>query len=330
MAFCLRRSVQHSRLGVHHYRTLGREFGGSDVSRLLHRLFARDRYRPRTRRTVRRASDLRARLLLDALEGRIAPATFNVTNANDLGAGSLRQAILDANGATGADIISFDATFFSTSRMITLAGQLNVTDSVTINGPGAANLTVSGNNASRVFNISNGAATVLNVTVAGLRITGGRVTGEDGGGVFIDNENVTILDSVIIANTVVAATFTSGGGIGVSNKGQLTVRNSTVSGNSCTGRGGGIYFYADGSLVLENSTISGNSSGQGGGGGIYFLGTVEGPGFLIRNTTISGNTAAGGGSGGGVFLKDFLGIAVIQNSTIANNSATSTETAAGT
>ncbi len=37
-----------------------------------------------------------------------APATFQVTNTNDSGAGSLRQAILDANAKPGADIISFN------------------------------------------------------------------------------------------------------------------------------------------------------------------------------------------------------------------------------
>lgn len=274
--------------------------------------------------------ELRARLLLDALEGRIAPAAFNVTNANDAGGGSLRQAIVDANGAAGADTINFDATFFSTPRIITLTAQLDVTDSVTINGPGLANLTVSGNNASRVFNVSS-AAGILNVTLAGMRITGGRVTGADGGGVFVgEHQNVTILDSLITVNTVVAATSSSGGGIGVGLDGRLTVRNSTVSGNTCTGRGGGIYFYSDGSLVLENSTISGNSSGDaGGGGGIYFFGTVTGAGLQIRNTTISGNTAGGGGSGGGVSLVSFLGIAVIQNCTISSNSSTATSTAAG-
>jgi hypothetical protein len=300
------------------------------MSRLLRRLFVRDRYKPQTRRMVRRAADLRARLLLDALEGRIAPAIFNVINANDAGAGSLRQAIVDANGAAGADTINFDTTFFSTPRTVTLAGQLDVTDSVTINGPGAANLTVTGNNASRVFNISS-TTSILNVTVAGLRITGGNVTGADGGGVFIDNENVTIQDSVIIGNTVGAATNSSGGGIGVFTDGRLTVRNSTVSGNSSTGRGGGIYFYDSGSLVVENSTISGNTSGQQrGGGGIYFYGTPAGAGFLVRNTTISGNTAGGGdGSGGGISLRAFFGVATIQNSTITLNSATSTVTTAG-
>jgi hypothetical protein len=70
-------------------------------------------------------------------------ATFSVTNANDNGAGSLRQAIINANNAAGADTITFDSTFFSTARTINLTtGELAISDSVTIQGPGANLLTV--------------------------------------------------------------------------------------------------------------------------------------------------------------------------------------------
>src|SRR5437588_2317656 len=100
--FCLRRPVRDSRLCVTTI-AVRNTFGGSVMSRLLRRLFARELHTPPTRRHVRRASDLRTRLLLQALEGRIAPATFTVSTAADSGAGSLRQAILDANAASGAD-----------------------------------------------------------------------------------------------------------------------------------------------------------------------------------------------------------------------------------
>src|SRR5262245_50027954 len=49
----------------------------------------------------------RRRPTLEALEGRLAPATFTVTNTNDAGAGSLRAAILAANASPGADVIAF-------------------------------------------------------------------------------------------------------------------------------------------------------------------------------------------------------------------------------
>lgn len=71
-----------------------------------------------------------------------AAATFTVTNTNDSGAGSLQQAILNANAAAGADTIVFDAGVFSTPQTIVLAGTvLTINDvgnaALTINGPGA-------------------------------------------------------------------------------------------------------------------------------------------------------------------------------------------------
>ena len=99
-------------------------------------------------------------------------ATFTVTNTDDSGPGSLRQAILDANAAGTDDVISFDAGVFSYPQNITLtSGQLVAegNGSLTINGPGANLLTISGNNASRVFNVSGvNTPTAANVTLNNL------------------------------------------------------------------------------------------------------------------------------------------------------------------
>src|SRR5437773_2167274 len=74
------------------------------------------------------------RLSLEALEDRCVPATLTVLNTNDAGASSLRQAILDANAAAGADTIIFDPTLYS--RTINLATSLPIiTDAVSITGP---------------------------------------------------------------------------------------------------------------------------------------------------------------------------------------------------
>jgi len=79
-----------------------------------------------------------------------AAATFAVINTSDSGAGSLRQAILGANAAPGADEI----TFAHLHGTITLtSGQLDITDDLTIAGPGAKELAVSGNDSSRVFDV---------------------------------------------------------------------------------------------------------------------------------------------------------------------------------
>src|SRR5205823_3733208 len=93
---------------------------------------------PMTRRTC---------LSVEALEDRTTPSTLTVLNLNDSGVGSLRQAILDANVAPGTDVIDFAPRL---SGIVTLAGELSITDDLTIDGPGEGKLTISGNLASRV------------------------------------------------------------------------------------------------------------------------------------------------------------------------------------
>jgi len=240
-------------------------------------------------------------------------------SAGDL---SLREAIRLANQSTrSVDNIVFDNTIFNTPKTISLSlGQLLITDSVNLAGPGASLLTISGNQVTRVFEcLGNGLQ--INVTISGMTITEGRTiigktagsTLGDGGGIEINGENVT-LDSVVVSNNVSAG---EAGGVGVGTFGTLVVRNSTISGNSAVGFGGGIYFQDEGSLIVENSTISGNvTNGQ--GGAIYFYANEEN-GLVIRNSTISGNIA--GTIGGGISVYAFVGTLTIQNSTITGNNA---------
>src|SRR4051794_5891031 len=102
----------------------------------------------------------RARLWLSPLEERTVPALYTVNSTADLGTGTgttgdLRYCLTQANAAPGADSITFDPTVFATAKTIVLTGsELPVSDDVTITGPGAAQLTVSGNKASRVFNVN--------------------------------------------------------------------------------------------------------------------------------------------------------------------------------
>src|SRR5215467_4383453 len=93
--------------------------------------------RPVTRPT--RQTPTRRRLTLEALEDRLVPSTFSVMNTSDSGVGSLRQAILDANAAAGADVINFDPTAFGTPQTIRLHSSLpDVSGDLTVTGPGVA------------------------------------------------------------------------------------------------------------------------------------------------------------------------------------------------
>ena len=127
----------------------------------------------------------RLRPTVMALEGRALLSTLTVSNAYDSGAGSLRAAVAQANSDGGGDTIVF-SSLFNTPQTITLtSGQLTLNGraSITIAGPGANLLTVSGNDASGVFDVEGGS-----VALSGLTLTGGRDV--RGGGLYNHGGNV--------------------------------------------------------------------------------------------------------------------------------------------
>jgi len=102
-----------------------------------------------------------------------AATTFTVTNTNDSGPGSLRQAILDANANPDEDFIDFGSSV--SGKTITLASQLpTITDAagLTIDGE-SANITVSGNDLVRVFAVGSGAKLVLKELTVDKGFVGG-------------------------------------------------------------------------------------------------------------------------------------------------------------
>ena len=107
-----------------------------------------------------------------------------VSNTNDHGTGSLCAAIIQANLDGGGDTIVF-SNLFDTPQAITLTGgQLELTGTAgttTIQGPVAYLLSVSGHQASRVFQVD----TQVTASISGLTITGGSVGNNDGGGVQV-------------------------------------------------------------------------------------------------------------------------------------------------
>jgi hypothetical protein len=228
--------------------------------------------------------------------------TIIVTNTNDNGPGSLRQALADAN-----DGDTIDATAIAGVISLT-TGQLLVDKSVTINGAGAGLLAVDGNATSSAFQIGTGET----VTISDLTIRNGH-SGSRGGG--IDNEGgstVNITNCTVSGNTAGGGEISGFGG-GIFNSGTLTIVNSTVSGNATVGiSGGGGGIVNNGTLTIVNSTVSGNTATQGAGinnGG-------DAATVTITNSTFSGNAASA--YGGACFNAATLQIV---NSTFSDNSA---------
>jgi hypothetical protein len=249
------------------------------------------------------ASILQPRLLANflALATSLYANIIIVTNTNDSGPGSLRQALTIAN-----DGDTIDAT--GISGVITLtSGQLLVDKSVTINGAAADLLAVDGNATSRVFQTVIGAKMV---SISGLTIRNGQ--GGEGGGI----ENAETVTLTIINSTLGGNTAGLGGGVFIS--GTVTIINSTFSSNMAS-EGGGVYNSGSGTLTITNSTFSGNAAPVAGGAS-FNLGTLQ-----IANTTLSDNSSP---LGGGVFNMGTLQIgntilnAGASGANIANNSGT--------
>jgi hypothetical protein len=238
-----------------------------------------------------------------------------VTNNNDSGTGSLRQAILNTNGNPGADSITFDPTFFNTAKTITLiSGELDITDSVTITGP-AAGVSVNGNNASRVFNsLVPGTG---NVVMSNLTITNGNATSGGGAGILANDDNLTLTNCTVSNNNSASANFGAGVSTG-SAAGTWTFTNCTLSGNTGA-NGGAAYFFSTGTLNMTGCTVSGNSANVIGGGALFMASITA----TITNSTIAGNQAAGGAGGtGGAILMSGAGSVTLNNCTVTGNNAT--------
>jgi hypothetical protein len=163
-------------------------------------------------------------------------------------------------------------------------------------------------------------STVSNNTASGG--TGQATTEGAGGGIFTVSP-VTIVDSAVSDNTVLAGSVRSGGGIdGISFAG-LNVVRSTVSGNSTTGgRGGGILMDSLDTTAITNSTISGNTAGAGGGGGAVLGSTSS----TISASTFAGNTATGGS---GADVSAILGQTTVKSSIFASSGACATSGSGG-
>jgi hypothetical protein len=275
----------------------------------------------------RQGANFRPRL--EALEDRWLPSTLTVTSIKDSGAGSLRAEVAAAHSG---DTIVFSSKL--DGKTITLTtGELDLTKNLTIQGPGAGQLTISGNSAnwysdystirntyaSRVFEVAQNAT----VTLSGLTISNGdglagytlgQHPGDFTGGGILDHGMLTLSGCTISNNH---ADHVGGG---IASDGTLMVTGCTVSGNHAIG-GAGIENW--GTATLVSTTISSNIADwvdgayqpHGVGGGILNEGTLT-----VSGSTVSGNLANYEGSG---IYNDTSGTVTVENSsTISGGNGT--------
>jgi hypothetical protein len=251
-----------------------------------------------------------------AATGSAQAATITVSNLNDEGPGSLRQAVLDANqNGTGSDDIVFASGLSGTINIGSTSGNgIYPETPMSIQGPGADKLILQGAAASIDYVVYTGsgygAPPGFPITISGVTISGGHAANngftDRGGGIYNKDAALTVSSSVISNNYA----LDDGGGIySYSASGSVTVVNSTISGNRAGATGGGNAYgggiYAqDSPVTVRNSTVSGNNSG-GDGAGIYMSSryTID-PSLTIENSTVANNTAGSGtgDDGGGVWL----------------------------
>ena len=235
-------------------------------------------------------------------------ATFTVANTDNNGIGSLSQAIIDANASAGADTIEFAP---GVTGMINLINDLpDITDSLTIRGPGSAALTISGNTLNHAFTIATAGSG--GVTISGLTVDGSdtRWTGESSGGAIAVTDTALTLDDVTLTNNRARPTDEPpadafGGGLGVNNApgtGDVVITNSVMTNNVAEGTpggesdggpvgGGGAWITAD-NITVTNSTFSENQANA--GAGIFALARES---LTLTSLTVSNNNATELGGG---------------------------------
>ena len=261
-------------------------------------------------------------------------ATVVVTKVADTADGvcdedcSLREALAIASSG---DIINFSSLFSLPQTIRLVRGQLVIDKNLRIKGPGSGLLTLSGNNAGRIFYLTAPDA----IEISGMRLTEGRLDTIDtifGGAIYLV-DGTLMLAGLLIDHNFARHTSTSppfvdlglGGGIYV-NDGVLLINNSKILSN--TGPNGGGIYLRTGIMRLTNSEVSRNI-----GLGITLLGgfTLE-----INSTKVDDNLGRGieGGADGQIFISESVvsgnaaggirkqGALVVDRSRITNNKGT--------
>ena len=223
-------------------------------------------------------------------------ATFTVTSLADSGSGSLRAAVAAANAATGTDTIRFQAGLAGT---IVLAGEILISDSLVVEGPGAEALALSGAGGQRIFMLDRATGNRTTTVLSGLAFENGHA--DDGGAIFADDENLVVRSAIFRDNGSVSR----GGAIRLA-AGDLTLEDVAVldneagPGNNATG--GGVY-HSNGTFQMKRCIVQGNRASYGGG---LYLGTPA-PHVVIEDSVFLDNASyfAGGAINAGTTMPTF-------------------------
>jgi len=253
-----------------------------------------------------------------AMGGAAQAAIFTVENTDepvDEGTLTLRQAITASQmPANAGSTITFASGLSGT---IHLSADLPpIHQPVTIQGPGAGQITISGEDAHQIFDMDS-TTDGFPVTISGLTLAHGYAG--NGGAISSYNADLTLAGVVLSDNKANVL----GGAIEVySGLGSLTIRDSTLSGNSTVVGLGGAIYSTQTPLTIQNSTFTDNESPY--RGGAIGIDTPSGT-TTIENSTLTGNkmtTNSATSSGGAVYVYGAEHGVTVTGSTIAGNSAT--------
>ncbi|MGP1383859.1 MAG: two-partner secretion domain-containing protein [Thainema sp.] len=247
----------------------------------------------------------------------------------------------------GIDVAAEGATVNLAAATYQESREIRIARSLTLQGQGADQTVLFGNNTHRVLFV-DGSGGDVNVTLSNLAVTRGAAA--EGAGIYNNQANLTIRNSRIENNRATVGTplIRRGGGIFNNNStsGSLLIEDSTIANNAVlggngtvsgqAGYGGGL-FNQDGDLTIRRSTLSNNQvtggnggtfGGAGHGGALYNAASMQ-SNVTITDSTFSGNQAISGtgtsstlgGYGGAIYNNDRL---TLVNSTVTNNTASDT------
>src|SRR6476659_1981461 len=254
-------------------------------------------------------------------------ADFTVTNLDPTGPGSLRDALDQANANPDADRVLFQSGLTGTIHLNPkgqpYTGELNIYYPVDVVGPGADQITVSADAHSRVFDISMENAGD-DVSISGLKVIQGRAKYSSGANIDSNAADLTLSNLVIRSGNA-----ERGGGV-FENRGTLTMRDSTVTGNGATETGGGVWIGYNPSEFeppppvtgqadqqpIQPSVITGSTINNNGAGTKYNFNTARADG---NGSTDATDPSPRYGGGGGLYSESSV---TIENSTIHGNAAT--------